>query len=603
MVHRFLILIAILLGNPCSAQVEVVSRPVGDLGHSSIFCGLYSFVSAATALDCEVDLERVFTGSYVSGAVGSSADDLKNLARDFGLYAESVHSIDIASLGSFRSPVILQLWNDGASDQESYHWVTYLGQDDRGLHVYDSTLGKTVIGDDEIFHSWTGNGVLISKAPVSSGKIEIVSRLVSFLWVSPAVIFACVIGLYYRSARSQGNVLLRSLACYVFVLAWGVFVISSDSFRSNLAQRLKASVCWRSSEGVISMRIRRTGFSLVELICVVALIGILIAMIFPAVQATREAARSTSCRNRIRQLTLGVLNYESANGIIPPGTLGFAQTVQMNRSEFDDIRTNAASPYYLHKNQNTSWIAFVLPFLEQDALAIQLPPICTDMSRSYAEYQASNGGPQRLVDISEVRYVMTQPIALLRCPSDTSSAGDTQHAGSQPAFLLDDRTDRFLWYNSETIMSDTNFVGCSGAYSGGKNPDAEIMKFDGVMGSRNGKSLGKVTDGTSFSILLGENLGRIRDGFKVSGNPWLFSAMARGRSNLAWGKRYSAATQGLELIGDQRFAYPAGFASSHPTTANFSKLDGSVAAIRRTIDLEAFYALCGINDGRFLDDQ
>ncbi len=69
--RRVFILIALLLGNPCSAQIEVVPGPVSDLGHGSVFCGLYSFVSAATALDCEVDLERVFAGSYPSGFASS----------------------------------------------------------------------------------------------------------------------------------------------------------------------------------------------------------------------------------------------------------------------------------------------------------------------------------------------------------------------------------------------------------------------------------------------------------------------------------------------------------------------------------------------------
>ena len=345
----------------------------------------------------------------------------------------------------------------------------------------------------------------------------------------------------------------------------------------------------------------RNGFTLIELICVIAIIGILIAILLPAVQATREAARSTACSNRIRQLTIGVLSYESANGTIPPGTLGFERTVLMNRTDFDDIKNNPSSPNYIHKNQNTSWIAFLLPYLEQDALAVHLPPIATDVSPSYEKFQASNGGPERMVDVAEIKYVMTQPIPLLRCPSDTTDVGVIQRAGSQPAFMFDDASDRFLWFPSEIIMAETNYVGCSGAYSGGKVPNDAMMKFDGIMGSRNGKSLGHVRDGTSFSILLGENLGDINNGFKANGNPWLFSVMSRGRSNLVWDKRYSNITRGLELIGDQRFAYISGFASSHPTHANFAKIDGSVTSIRRSVDLETFYAQCGIRDGKVID--
>ena len=66
---------------------------------------------------------------------------------------------------------------------------------------------------------------------------------------------------------------------------------------------------------------RRRGFTLVELLVVIAIIGILIGMLLPAVQQVREAARRTQCANNIRQLSLGAMNYESANMRFPPGWL------------------------------------------------------------------------------------------------------------------------------------------------------------------------------------------------------------------------------------------------------------------------------------------
>ena len=63
---------------------------------------------------------------------------------------------------------------------------------------------------------------------------------------------------------------------------------------------------------------RPRGFTLVELLVVIAIIGVLVALLLPAVQSAREAARRTSCVNKIRQLSLGMLNYESTNGGLPP---------------------------------------------------------------------------------------------------------------------------------------------------------------------------------------------------------------------------------------------------------------------------------------------
>lgn len=86
--------------------------------------------------------------------------------------------------------------------------------------------------------------------------------------------------------------------------------------------------------------VRKLGFTLVELLVVMAIISLLVSILLPAVQSAREAARRTQCLNNLKQLQLAVLNYETAHQAFPPGA----------------TRSGAV------------WSAFILPQLEQQAI-------------------------------------------------------------------------------------------------------------------------------------------------------------------------------------------------------------------------------------------
>lgn len=144
----------------------------------------------------------------------------------------------------------------------------------------------------------------------------------------------------------------------------------------------------------------RRGFTLVELLVVIAIIGVLVGLMLPAVQAAREAARRMDCSNRLRQLALAMMNYESAFHKYPALRSGTRGTTTLNGN-----------------SERKSAFISLLPFMEQTILSNQIEGA---FPTSYG--LIPSGGPHPGETVGDEYTPWLTKLAGLRCPSDPRDA-------------------------------------------------------------------------------------------------------------------------------------------------------------------------------------
>ena len=137
---------------------------------------------------------------------------------------------------------------------------------------------------------------------------------------------------------------------------------------------------------------QRNAFTLVELLVVITIIGILIALLLPAVQAAREAARRMQCANNLKQVGLSLLNHENARGTFPIGS--------------------AFGPTDGNGDVGVSWWVQILPYCEQQPLYDQL-----DLRSPSPGVFWGSIGPYGLSENGEA--LATVVLNFMKCPSST----------------------------------------------------------------------------------------------------------------------------------------------------------------------------------------
>jgi prepilin-type N-terminal cleavage/methylation domain-containing protein/prepilin-type processing-associated H-X9-DG protein len=302
----------------------------------------------------------------------------------------------------------------------------------------------------------------------------------------------------------------------------------------------------------------RTAFTLVELLVVIAIIAILIGLLLPAVQKTREAAARIKCQNNLHQIVLATHNYHDVNGKLPAG-----------------VYRSGGNPRLF---EYWSWLALIMPFMEQDNLYKQ-----ADVYQRTGDYYLTGtppyywwpwggfwaGGPAPNPALGVVikNYV---------CPSDPRQLlawNDTADFPFPPSWV-----------------AFTSYLG-SASSANGDFTDYTDQGLQGPLFYRSSLSLVQITDGTSNTILCGE-----RPPSKDLEYGWWFAGAGWDGSGVGDVVMGARAVQYASALGcSQSYAHfqqgnvnntcdQVHWWSMHTGGANFAMCDGSARWVTYSAD-------------------
>lgn len=291
--------------------------------------------------------------------------------------------------------------------------------------------------------------------------------------------------------------------------------------------------------GVPTSRVPR-GFTLIEMLVVIAVVGLLVAMLLPAVQSAREAARRTQCSNNLKQIGLALHNYYDSLNTFPPAY----QT--------------ALTPTWGELGPGWGWGTMLLSHLEQGTL-----------------FNAVNFELQ--IGFAAEVTARTAIVATYLCPSST---------GSGPVKFL---------YGGPTGGADDLSAGQYIA-SGGQPLFESDGETNGVFYRNSLMRLSSINDGLSNTFMIGERSRNVADASWVGAIPG-----AQVCTNSSWPVRtctpnntlvlgYTGPNSGGQWVDSPNYngADDGDYWSLHPGGCNFLFADGSVHFLKQTIDPRVF---------------
>lgn len=299
------------------------------------------------------------------------------------------------------------------------------------------------------------------------------------------------------------------------------------------------------------LKLNSKAFTLVELLVVIAIIGILVALLLPAVQAARESARKSSCKNNLRQVGLGMHNYESSFKHLPPGY---------------DYLPNAAG-----NQSGYSWSAWLLPFMELTNLHDQI-----DFDKP-------------VFDVVN-QAARDQHIELLLCPSDDVS----------PTGYVAMGDDRFAMACYVANFGTPDLDDDQAQERGESNPLGPFGRAWGPFYRNSETKLREITDGLSQTLMVGERENGPFRQAGVHGNhfeyetTWVGAVRDIDDPTDDHGHMVLFQTGHSPNAGDSD---DRDVSAPHSGIAQFLMCDGSVHAVVEEIELTVYQSMGTMNAG------